>query len=383
MAIRRARNSLAITLGVEEEFFLVDPETRDLLRDPDPKIFEFCQQRQGEHKVVPEFLRSQIESNTRICNSVAQVRQSLLETRRVIVDAAAHCGAIPLAASTHPFATWKTQTISRGERYRDLATTYQQSVRQLLVGGMHVHLGFGDADSRIRVMTALRRYLPLIHALSGSSPFNTGHETGFKSYRIVVLGALPRTGVPRPLKSWADFKDLLHGYQRMRYISGGSELWWDIRPSRKFGTVEVRICDTCQRIDEAVTIVALIQSLVRHLLRLDRKGSLPEEPPTEYIMENRWLAARYGVLAFLGETTNGNREDIDDTATNLLAELADDARALGCEGELRGVSEIVRNGAGADRQVDHYRLQRLEGATDTEALQSVVDLVASETRSGI
>ena len=383
MTEKESRDGLAITLGVEEEFFVIDPTTRDLQAEPDPGIFEYCQRNRGPHRVVPEFLRSQIETNTRVCQSVADVRSALRETRRLVVNAAASHGALAMAASTHPFAAWRTQVVSRGRRYEDFAITYQQSVRQLLVGGMHIHAGFGDPDSRTRVMTALRRHLPLLHALSASSPFSGGHETGFKSYRLSIMGSLPRTGLPGPLGSWSEFEDLVANYQRMKFINDSSELWWDIRPSGNYGTLELRICDICQRVEEAVSIVALYTSLVRRLLRRDMEGSLPEEPPTEFIAENRWLAGRYGVLAFLGNTVEGGRMDIDDYATSLVEELADDARALGCEAELRGVLDIVRDGAGADRQVDHFRLRRLEGDTEGEALRSVVDLVVAETKEGV
>ena len=383
MAESKGRDDLAITLGVEEEFFLVDPANRDLQPDPDPGVFEYCEHHRGPHKAVPEFLRTQIETNTRVCHSVQDVRRALEETRRLVVNAAEANGLQAMAASTHPFAAWRTQIVTRDRRYREFAMTYQQAVRQLLIGGMHIHAGFGDADSRIRIMTAIRRHLPLFHALSGSSPFSGGNETGFKSYRLTIFAGLPRTGLPGPLRSWSDFEALVASYRRMKFIANSSELWWDIRPSTKYGTLELRICDVCQRLEEAVCIVALFASLVRHLLRLDMEGSLPEEPPTEIIAENRWLAARYGVLSFLGNTVAGGRMDIDDYAASLVEELADDARALGCEDELAGVLDIVRDGAGADRQVDHYRLRKLEGDSEREALRSVVDLVVAETKASL
>ena len=212
-------DGLAITLGVEEEFFLVDPESRDLLADPDEGIFETCERTSGPHKVVREFLRSQIETNTRVCNAVADVREALRETRRLVIAAAEAHGARVLAASTHPFASWREQAPTPGERYRRFASMYQETVRRTLVSGMHVHAGFGDEDSRIRVMTALRRYLPLLHALSTSSPFNSGHDTGFKSFRLTVMGGLPRTGLPGPLHSRADYEQLVAEYRRMEYIA--------------------------------------------------------------------------------------------------------------------------------------------------------------------
>ena len=377
-------DDLAITLGVEEEFFLVDPVSRDLLTDPDPAIFEACETNRGPHKVVHEFLRSQIETNTRVCRSIAELRQALRETRRIVIEAAGRHGAAVMAASTHPFASWRDQSPTPRERYERFVTTFQDNLRRFLVGGMHIHAGFGDPDSRIRVMTALRGYLPLLHALSTSSPFNAGRETGFKSWRLTLVGGLPRTGMPGPLRSQAEFDALVAEYRRMKFIDSGSELWWDIRPSQAYPTIEMRICDICTRIEDAVCIAALYASLVRRMLRLDREGGLPTEPLTEIIAENRWVAQRYGVLAFFGDPSReGGRVDIDDLAAGLVEELAPDARALDCEAETRRALAIIRDGAGADRQVDLFRLRRLDGDTEAEALRRVVDQVLAETREGV
>ena len=379
-----SESDLNITLGVEEEFFLVDPDTRDLESNPNPGIFEACERNRGPHTVAHEVLRTQIETSTRVCGSVREACEAVRETRRLVIEAAAEHGVAVLAASTHPFAEWKSQLITPRDRYERFVVTFQESVRQLLIGGMHIHAGFGDPDSRIRVMTAMRSYLPLFHALSTSSPFHGGRETGFKSYRLNILGVLPRTSLPRPLSSRAEYERLLATYERMRFIQSGSELWWDIRPSQHFPTVEIRICDVCPRLDDVASIVALYASLVRRLSRLDSAGLLPPEPPTEFIAENRWLAQRYGVLAFFGDVygTEG-RVDIEDYATRLVEELAEDAHELGCERELRHLLAIVREGSGADRQLDLFRLRRLEGDTGLEALRAVVDLVIAETREGV
>ena len=330
-----------------------------------------------------EFMRTQIETNSRVCESVAEVRAALLETRRVVIRAAGIYGAAVMAASTHPFADWRAQAPTPRERYERFAVTYQESVRRFLIGGMHIHAGFGDPDSRIRVMTAMRRYLPILHALSATSPFVEGRETGFKSYRLNLMTGIPRTSLPGPLRSRAEFDRLVANYQRMEFIGDASELWWDIRPSSKFPTVEMRICDVCTRIDDAMCIVALYASLIRYLLRQDQAGELPPEPLTEIIAENRWLAQRYGVLAFFGDEQGGGRKDIIDCTEELVDTLADDARALGCQDELRHALTIIAEGTGADRQVDLYRLRRLEGDTHEEALLQVVDLVLAETRASV
>ena len=373
----------AITLGIEEEFFLVDPDSGDLLADPDPALFEACEAAAGPHKIVRELLRAQIEINTRVCASVAELRDALRETRGIVVEAAERHGAAVMAASTHPFASWQAQMPTPRERYERFAMTFQDNVRRFLVGGMHIHAGFGDPDSRVRVMTALRRYLPVLHALSTSSPFSDGRETGFKSWRLTVVGSLPRSGLPGPLGSRADYDRLIEEYRSMRFIDDGSELWWDIRPSHAYPTVEMRICDVCTRIEDAVCIAALYASLIRMLQRRDREGTLPPEPLTEIVAENRWVAQRYGVLAFFGDAASeSGRVDIDDVVNELVKELAEDARALGCEEETRRALAIVREGTAADRQVDLYRLRLLEGDTEAEALRRVIDMVLAETREG-
>ena len=376
-------DSLAITLGVEEEFFLVDPTSRDLLVDPDVRIFETAEEHCGPHTISRELLRTQIEAISRVCATVAEVRAALLATRRNVTQAAETYGAAVMAASTHPFAEWRAQATTPRERYERFTTTYQESVRRFLIGGMHIHAGFGDPDERIRVMTAMRRYLPLLHALSTNSPFNGGHDTGFKSYRLNLVGNLPRTSLPGPLWSRAEYDGLVADYQRMDFITDGSELWWDIRPSQAHPTIEMRICDVCTRVEDAMCIVAVYASLVRRLLRQHRDGALPPEPPTEIIAENRWLAQRYGVLAQLGDEHGGGRKDISDFADELVENLTEDARALGCEAELRHALTLIREGTGADRQLDLYRLRRLEGDSREEALRRVVDLVLAETRASV
>ena len=378
------QEDLNITLGVEEEFFLVDPESRDLLADPDPRIFEACEAGIGPHKVTREALRPQIETNTRVCESVAEAREALRETRGIVIEAAGAYGAAVLGSSTHPFAAWREQTITPRERYTRFQVTFQEAMRRMVVGGMHIHAGFGDPESRIRVMTAIRRYLPAIHALSTSSPFNSGRDTGYKSYRLNLIGNLPRTNLPPPLRTRTEYEEIVAEYQRMKFIENGSEIWWDVRPAHAYPTLELRICDICPWMEDAIAIAALYTSLLRWLIRQDEEGALPPEPLTEIIAENRWVAHRYGTLAFFGDSSNeSGRVDVDDFMHELVEKLAPDARELGCEMELRHTLTIIRQGSGADRQADLYRLRRLEGDTDEEALRQVVDLVLAETKEGV
>ena len=373
-----------ITLGVEEELFLVDPQSRDLLVDPDPGIFEVCGSTCGPHKVVREFFRCQIETNTQVCNSVAEVRTALRDTRKIVIDAAEKHGAMVMASSTHPFATWKMQKVSPSERYQRFLANFQENVRHFVVNGMHIHAGFGDPDTRILVMTALRRYLPLLHALSTSSPFSDSRETGFKSYRLSLVGALPRTGIPNPLYSRTEYDQMMAKYQRMEFIRDGSELWWDIRPSHAFPTIEMRICDVCTRIEDGVSMAALYACLIRWLMRQAQKGKLPTEPFTGLIEEDRWLAQRYGLSASFGhQGWQDGRIECLRALEELQEQLSDDALALECEAELRHVLTIAKEGTCADRQLDLYHHRIQEGDSRQEALRHVTDLVLAQTKEQV
>jgi len=371
-----------ITLGIEEEFFLVDRETLDLVVDPDSRLLKAFSELDGMCRAVPELLRSQIELNSLVCHSVAEAREAIVAIRRSVLDLTDQYGIGLMASSTHPFAAWETQAVTPRDRYREFAVMYQSVIRQLLASGMHVHAGFGTPDERVQVMTAMRSYLPLFLTLSGSSPFSGGHVTGFKSSRMNLMAALPRSGMPPVLSSWADYDRIVDNYRRLDFVRDGSEIWWDLRPSVKFPTLELRIADVCPDIDDGMSIVALYTCLVRHLLDAVRTGPLPVDPPPEIIQQNRWLAQRYGVVAFLADFESGTRVDLVDYVDELLDMLSADAAALDCQKEVAHVRNIIREGSSADRQLDHFRLCRLDGAGVEEALRSVAQLIVSETRRG-
>lgn len=368
-----------ITLGVEEESFLVHPDTLDLLTDPDSFVFIYSETRAGEHKIVREFLRSQIESNTKVCHSINEVRQSVIETRQVIATAAAKFGALVIASSMHPFAKWQDQTHTPRQRYESFSMMYQETFRRFLIGGMHIHAGFGDEETRIRVMNALRHYLPLLLALSTSSPFMEGRETGYKSTRMNIMGSLPRSGIPRAFNSYHDFKNLVNEYVKRNFITDSSEFWWDIRPSNTFPTIELRICDVCTNINDLMAIVALYTCLIRHLMLQEEGLPFVHESMSEIILENKWQAQRYGIFSFLAHPRSGERVDIEDLLRALVGSLEEDAKALDCVDELQHSLEIIKNGTSADRQLDHYRLCILDGASSQEALREVVNHVIRET----
>ena len=375
-------NELDITLGIEEEYFLVDHELRTVIADPDPGILRQCEERRGNNKFVRELLRSQIEANTRVCRSISEVRESLTGMRRVAREAAQAHGAEIIASSMHPISAWSDQRVTEGERYAALTAALRHSVRQLITGGLHIHAGFGDPDLRIRIMTALRRYMPVLLALSTSSPFCEGRLTGYKSYRLNMVGNLPRTGIPNAMNSMAQFENLLAEYQKMKFVNDGSEIWWDIRPSHSYPTIELRICDICPRIDDAMCVIALFASLIRALVKMHQKGSLPPEPLAEILAANKWLAQRYGVFALLGDTRDGGMVDISDAVERILEMVTGEAVALGCENDVLHVRKILTEGSSADRQIDHFNLRLLEGDTTHAALVSTIDQIIAETADG-
>ncbi len=375
-------SDLNVSLGIEEEYFLIDSESRELISDPDPGILDYCKENRGEHNFVPELLRSQIEANSKVCGSLSEVRQSLAEMRRTVRQAARKHGADVIASSLHPTSSWNDQLITKGERYKKLTAALQHSSRQMMVGGMHIHAGFGDQNSRIQVMTALRRYLPILLALSSSSPFCDGRLTGFKSYRLNMIGNLPRTGIPSAMSSMLEFEKLLEEYQQMQFANDASEIWWDIRPSHTYSTIELRICDVCPRIDDAMCVIALFACLIRALSKLRAKGALPPEPLLEILTANKWLAQRYGVFALLSDTRDGGMIDISDAIERILIMVSGEAKALGCQKEVQHAHNILRDGSSADRQIDHFLLRKLEGDSIGDALRSTIDQVVQESHEG-
>ena len=361
---------------------VVDPASGEVIADPDPAIFDNARKSAGEHRVVSELLRSQIETNSRICSSIAELRTSLEETRGIVIDAARRHGAAVIASSLHPWARWQSQQVTPRRRYQEAEITFQQSVRQFFAGGMHIHAGFGDPELRIRVMSALRQYLPTFLALSTSSPFHAGRLTGLKSYRQVLIAALPRTGMPAAMRSRAEYDAIVERYRSIRAIQNGSELRWDIRPSASYPTIELRICDICPRIGDAVAIAALFAGLVRSLARRIEAGETLPEPAPELIEEGRWLAQRFGTLAFLPHGDPPALVDVDDIVKELVEDIREDAGALRCEGEVKQVGRIIRDGSSADRQEDVYRQAMLDGAGEADALRRVLDSIIDETESG-
>jgi len=368
----------AFTLGIEEEYLLVDRATRDLAQDPPEALFAEAQALLGE-RVKPEFMRSQIEVSTGICADLAEARAELRHLRRTIATIAARYGLAPVAASTHPFADWDQQRHTDKERYNVLARDLGGPGRRLLICGMHVHIGLEDPALRIDLMSQASYFLPHLLALSTSSPFWRGEDTGLKSYRLAVFNELPRTGLPEIFDSYGEYERHLNVLIAAGLIEDGGNIWWDLRPSARFPTLEMRITDVCTLLEDALTIAALYRCILRMLYRLRRSNQRWRRYAAMLINENRWRAQRYGLDEGLVDFGKGFTVPMPDLVEEIIALLMPDAQHFGCEAEIAHVRTILARGTSAHRQLTLYRQALTEGADRQQALRHVVDRLIAET----
>ena len=372
----------AFTLGVEEEYLLVDRATRDLVADPPKSMMEECEALL-EGQVSPEFLRSQIEVETRVCATVAEARADLAHLRRTVAQVAGRHGCAPIASSTHPFGSWTGQIQTDKERYNELAEDMQVVARRLLTCGMHVHIGIEDEDLRIELLNQIPYFLPHLLALSTSSPFWRGVNTGLKSYRLSVFDELPRTGLPEQFNSWADYRRTMNVLVDAGLIEDATMGWWDVRPSARFPTIEMRITDMCTYLDDTVTIAALFRCLCRMLYRLTRENMRWRHYSRFLIAQNRWRAQRYGLDEGLVDFGKGKIVPYADLLEEMIEILREDAEHFGCLDELEAARDILNRGTGAHRQVERYNQALADGASQEEALRAVVDRMIEETVEGL
>lgn len=370
------------TIGIEEEYLLVDRGTRDIACEPPAKMIEECQARIKD-LVRPEFLRSQIEVGTRVCRTIAQAREDLAWLRRTVAGIANAHGLAPIAASTHPFSEWQDQQHTDKERYHVLARDLQGVARRLLICGMHVHVGIDDNDLRNDLINQAAYFLPHLLALSTSSPFWRGQDTGLKSYRLSVFNELPRTGLPEYFDSFGEYRRHLKILTAAGLIKDASLLWWDIRASARFPTIEMRITDVCTYLDDAIAIAALFVCIVRMLYRLRRDNQRWRLYSRMLINENRWRAQRYGLDEGLVDFGRGRIVPCVDLLEELLGLVHPDAEALGCLDEVRSIRQICKRGTSAHRQTATYNRAVAEGAGPKEALRAVVDQLIEETVAGL
>ncbi|MGD9742403.1 MAG: carboxylate-amine ligase [Dongiaceae bacterium] len=368
----------AFTIGVEEEYHLVDRETRDLVAEPPAAMLAECE-RALKGRVSPEFLRSQIEIGTPVCRTMQEVRAELAGARRAVAGIAARHGLAPIAASTHPFARWEEQRRTDRERYNLIARDLQGPARRLVICGMHVHVGIEDPDLRIDLMSQAAYFLPHLLALSTSSPFWGGEDTGLKSYRIAVFDELPRTGLPEQFDSFGEYERHLKVLIGAGIIEDGSKLWWDLRPSTRFPTLELRITDVCPRLEDAVAIASIYRCLLRMLYRLRRNNQRWRRYSAMLVNENRWRAQRYGVDEGLVDFGKGAIVPYADLLEEMLTLVAEDAAHFGCEAEIGGARTILGRGTSAHRQLATCKAALDAGEDRATALRRVVDQLVAET----
>ncbi len=351
-----AQNAPAFTIGVEEEYLLVDRHSLELAEAPDG-LMEDCKA-ELEGQVSPEFLQCQIEIGSRVCANIGEAREDLKRLRSTVAKRAATYGlAPPIAASCHPFAEWKKQHHTNKDRYNELRRDLGGGVvRRMLICGMHVHVGIDDPDSRVDIMNQMTYFLPHLLALSASSPFWQGEDTGgLASYRLTVFDNLPpRTGLPPRLTSWSEYERSVNALVELGLIEDSSKIWWDLRPpSSRFPTIEARICDVSPpRLETTLSLAALIQSLTRMLWRLKARNQRWRIYDNFLISENRWRAQRYGGVGAGGLIDFGKREVVDFAVLieELIGLVGEDAKALGCLTEVENARSIVAKGTSADRQ---------------------------------
>lgn len=372
----------AFTIGIEEEYLIVDRETRDLIKSPPPQMWDALGEVLGS-QVTQEFLKAQIEVGTKVCSNVSEARTDLARLRSVLSNVVSEYGAAIIASSTHPFANWAQQETTQEPRYIRLATDYQQVARQLVICGMHVHVGIDDPHLRIDLMNQVRYMLPHLLALSTSSPFWDGVPTGLLAYRLVIFKNLPRTGIPQEFVSWGEYQRFVEILVNAGLIEDATKLWWDIRPSSRYPTLEMRVSDVCTRLDDAMTIAALYQCLLGFLYRLRRNNQKWRVYARGIIEENMWRAQRYGTDGSLVDFGKGVLVPMPDLIDEFIELLAQDAIEFDVREEVRHARTIVAEGTSAHRQIATYQTALESGASEHEALQAVVDELIVDSMYGI
>ena len=377
-----------LTLGIEEEYQIIDPVSRDL-RTYISELLTQDQTRPKKLDLKPELMQSQVEVGSHICRNIKEAHSEIVRLRRDVLELADENGLMIAAASTHPFARWEDQIITEGTRYRELLDDMQGVARQLLIFGMHVHVGFGeDPESRemlIAIMNQARYFIPHLLALSTSSPFWRGQNTGLKSYRSVVFESLPRTGIPHSFISWSDYKryeTMLERVGAFGKVDKRAKIWWDIRPHPIYSTLEFRISDICTRVEDCICIAALFQAICAKLLKLRRQNLSWRQYRHMQITENKWRAVRYGIEGELIDFGIESSVPFPYLMEELLELLDDVVDELDSRREVEHVRTILREGTSADRQLRVYR-EHGGDENQEEALRAVVDHLVAETKLGV
>ena len=358
------------TIGVEEEYLLVDKDSCALANAPEA-LMDRCKS-ELEGQVSPEFLNCQIEIGTHVCKTVAEAREDLKNLRSTVARVAAEFNLAPIAASCHPFGDWKDQTHTDRDRYNTLQKDLAGVARRMLICGMHVHVGIDKKDQRIDLMNQLSYFLPHLLALSCSSPFWQGQDTGLSSYRLTVFDNLPRTGLPPKLEGWGAYERSVTALVHLGLMEDSSKIWWDLRPSARFPTIENRICDVSPLLENTLSLAALTQCLTRMLWRLQRLNQRWRLYDNMLISENRWRAQRYGVGEGLIDFGILEIVPFETLLDEMIELVAEDAEAVEAVAEVTGTRSILGSGTSADRQRAVYQEARDNGRDHDDALCAVV-----------
>jgi len=363
----------SLTLGIEEEYQIVDPETREL-KSYITEILE------SDHIVLrelkPELHQSVVEVGSNVCQTPADARAEILRLRKLVSDKVGESGLRIVAAGSHPFSSWLKQEITPLERYAGIMKDLGEVAHGNLIFGLHVHVGIEDREFMMDAMNVARYFMPHVLALSSSSPFWMGRNTGLKSYRSIVWRRFPRTGIPQRFESWTEFEHMVETLVRSESIPDGTKIWWDVRPNYNYPTLEFRVCDMCTRIDEVVCVAAIFQAIIAKLWKLRHDNMTFRIYPSSLIDENKWRAARYGVQGKLVDFGKQKEIAFRDLTEELIGWFLDDVLDdLGTRSEVEYAFKIIDEGSSADRQLAVFE--------ETGDLKAVVDQLIAETAEGV
>ncbi len=364
----------SLSIGIEEEYQTIDPETRDLRSHIELEIIEKGRAVLVE-RVKPEMHGSVVEAGTRICRNIKEARQEICMIRRHLIDLARQNGLLLAAAASHPFGEWSKQEIYPDQRYHTIVEDLQMVARSNLIFGLHVHIGVEDPETAIHIMNAARYFLPHILALSTNSPFWRGMDTGLKSYRCKVFDKFPRTNIPDYFPSYGEYESFINLLIKTNCIDNAKKIWWDIRPHPYFNTLEFRVCDIPMRADETIALAALIQATVAKLYKLHSMNQGFRLYRRALIMENKWRAVRYGIdgkLIDFGKRVEVPLRDLMEEYLQIIDDVVDE---LGSREEINYIREILKNGTGADRQLRVWH--------ETRDMVKVMDYIVHETQAGL
>ncbi len=364
----------SFTLGIEEEYQTIDPETRDLRSHIATEMLEQGKIRL-EERVKAELHQSVIEVGTRVCANIQEAQEDLFDLRRNMIRLAEENGLRLVAGATHPFADWRAQEIYPDERYHKVVEDLQLAARSNLIFGLHCHVGIEDKEAAIRIMNSLRYFLPHILALSTNSPFWLGMDTGYKSYRCKVFEGFPRTNLPDSFADYSEFESYVQLLIKTNCIDNAKKIWWDVRPHPFFDTVEVRVCDIPMRAQESIAIAALIQATVCKLWHLHARNLDYRQYSRALLMENKFRAIRYGLDGNMIDFGKQTEVPARELIAEYLAFIDDVLDELGSRKEIEYIYTMLEQGSGADRQLRVF--------SETQSLQAVVDYMASETKAGL